>query len=169
MILETERLYLRKMNQSDFEDLAEILQNSRVMYAYEHDFSDNDVQEWLDRQITRYKKYGFGLWAVILKNTDEMIGQAGLTMQSYKGTEVLEIGYLLKERFWHHEYASEAANGCKKYAFEQLNRDKVYSIIKSDNYASMKVAKSMGMKKEDEFVTQYYNGDMLHFLYSVYK
>lgn len=169
MILETERLYLREMNQSDFEDLAEILQNSRVMYAYEHDFSDNDVQEWLDRQITRYKKYGFGLWAVILKSTDEMIGQAGLTMQPYKDNEVLEIGYLLKERFWHHGYASEAANGCKKYAFEQLNRDKVYSIIKSDNYASMKVAKSMGMKKEDEFVTQYYNGDMLHFLYSIYK
>ena len=169
MILETERLYLREMNQSDFEDLAEILQNPRVMYAYEHDFSDNDVQEWLDRQITRYKKYGFGLWAVILKSTDEMIGQAGLTMQPYKDTEVLEIGYLLKEIFWHHGYASEAANGCKKYAFEQLNRDKVYSIIKSDNYASMKVTKSMGMKKEDEFVTQYYNGDMLHFLYSIYK
>lgn len=169
MILKTERLYLREMNQSDFEDLAEILQNSRVMYAYEHDFSDNDVQEWLDRQITRYKKYGFGLWAVILKNTDEMIGQAGLTMQPYKDTEVLEIGYLLKERFWHYGYASEAANGCKKYAFEQLNRDKVYSIIKSDNYSSMKVAKSMGMKKEDEFMTQYYNGKMLHYLYSVYK
>lgn len=169
MILETERLYLREMNQSDFEDLAEILQNPRVMYAYEHDFSDNDVQEWLDRQITRYKKYGFGLWAVILKSTDEMIGQAGLTMQPYKDTEVLEIGYLLKEIFWHHGYASEAANGCKKYAFEQLNRDKVYSIIKSDNYASMKVAKSMGMKKEDEFMTQYYNGKMLHYLYSVYK
>ena len=169
MILETERLYLREMNQSDFEDLAEILQNPRVMYAYEHDFSDNDVQEWLDRQITRYEKYGFGLWAVILKNTDEMIGQAGLTMQPYKDTEVLEIGYLLKERFWHYGQASEAANGCKKYAFEQLNRDKVYSIIKSDNYASMKVAKSMGMKKEDEFMTQYYNGKMLHYLYSVYK
>ena len=91
MILETERLYLREMNQSDFEDLAEILQNPRVMYAYEHDFSDNDVQEWLDRQITRYKKYGFGLWAVILKSTDEMIGQAGLTMQPYKDTEVLEL------------------------------------------------------------------------------
>ena len=169
MILETDRLYLREMNQSDFEDLAEILQNPRVMYAYEHDFSDNDVQEWLDSQITRYKKYGFGLWAVILKSTDEMIGQAGLTMQPYKDTEVLEIGYLLKEIFWHHAYASEAANGCKKYAFEQLNRDKVYSIIKSDNYASMKVAKSMGMKKEDEFMTQYYNGKMLHYLYSLYK
>ena len=169
MILETERLYLREMNQNDFGDLAEILQNPKVMYAYEHDFSDNDVQEWLDRQIERYKKYSFGLWAVTLKNTDEMIGQAGLTIQPYKGIEVLEIGYLLKENFWHKGYASEAASGCKKYAFERLNRDKVYSIIKSDNYSSMKVAESIGMKKEDEFVTQYYNGDMLHFLYSVHR
>lgn len=100
MILETERLYLREMGQNDFGDLAEILQNPNVMYAYEHDFSDNDVQEWLDRQIERYKNYGFGLWAVILKNTNEMIGQAGLTLQPYKDTEVLEIGYLLKEKFW---------------------------------------------------------------------
>lgn len=169
MILETERLYLREMNQNDFGDLAEIVQNPKVMYAYEHDFSDNDVQEWLDRQIERYEKYGFGLWAVILKNTDKMIGQAGLSIQPYKGIEVLEIGYLLKENFWHNGYASEAARGCKKYAFEQLNRDKVYSIIKSDNYSSMKAAESIGMKKEDEFITQYYNGAMLHFLYSVHK
>lgn len=35
--------------------------------------------------------------------------------------------------------------------------------------ASMKVAESIGMKKEDEFITQFYNGDMLHYLYSVYK
>ena len=98
-----------------------------------------------------------------------MIGQAGLTIQPYKGIEVLEIGYLLKENFWHKGYASEAASGCKKYAFKRLNRDKVYSIIKSDNYSSMKVEESIGMKKEDEFVTQYYNGDMLHFLYSVHR
>ena len=79
LILETERLYLREMKQTDFQDLAEILQNPKVMYAYEHDFSDNDVQVWLDRQIDRYKKYGFGLWAIVLKNTNGMIGQAGLT------------------------------------------------------------------------------------------
>lgn len=117
MILETERLYLREMSQNDFGDLAEILQNPNVMYAYEHDFSDNDVQEWLDRQIERYKNYGFGLWAVILNNTNEMIGQAGLTLQPYKDTEVLEIGYLLKENFWHNGYAREASNACKKICF----------------------------------------------------
>ena len=169
MILETKRLILREMKQADFQDLAEILQNPNVMYAYEHNFSDKDVQVWLDRQIDRYHRYGFGLWAVILKDTDEMIGQAGLTMQPYKNTEVLEIGYLLKEKFWHFGYAREAAMGCKKYAFDKLNKDRVYSIIKADNLASMKVAESIGMSKEDEFITQYYNGDMLHYLYSVRK
>lgn len=169
MILETKRLVLREMRQSDFQDLAEILQNPKVMYAYEYDFSDNDVQIWLNRQIERYKKYGFGLWAIILKETNEMIGQAGLTMQPYKNTEVLEIGYLLKGNFWYYGYAKEAACGCKKYAFEHLKKDKVYSVIKADNLPSIKVAESIGMNKEDEFITQYYNGDMLHFLYSVCK
>lgn len=58
IILQTERLILREMNQQDFQDLAEILQNPRVMYAYEHDFSDEDVQIWLDRQLTRYQNTG---------------------------------------------------------------------------------------------------------------
>ncbi len=168
-ILETERIYLREMSQNDFHDLAEILQNPNVMYAYEHDFSENDVQDWLNRQIGRYEKYGFGLWAMILKATGQMIGQAGLTMQHYKAQEVLEIGYHLKENYWHMGYAQEAALACKKYAFEHLNEDKVYAIIKADNLASMKVAERIGMHKEDEFITQYYNGDMLHFLYSVHK
>ena len=81
--------------------------------------------------------------AEILQNPNEMIGQAGLTIQPYKNAEVLEIGYLLKERFWHCGYAREAVNGCKKYAFEYLNKDKVYSIIKADNLASIKVAESV--------------------------
>ncbi len=165
IILQTERLILRKMSQQDFQGLAEMMQNSRVVYAYEHDFSDEDVQIWLDRQLTQYQKYG--LWAVTLKSSGIMIGQAGLTMQPYKDSQILEIGYLLKEKYWHHGYAREAAAGCKHYAFEQLNQNKVYSIIKTDNYPSMKVAQSIGMTKQDEFITQYYNGDMLHYLYSV--
>lgn len=90
-------------------------------------------------------------------------------MQPYKNTEVLEIGYLLKKNFWHCGYAKEAALGCKRYAFEHLKKDKVYSVIKADNFSSIKVAESIGMSKEDEFITRYYSGNMLHFLYSVHK
>ena len=179
VILETKRLILREMDQPDFTDLAEILQNPNVMYAYEHDFSDADVQEWLERQTDRYRKYGFGLWAVILKQAGDfsekavpekvMIGQAGLTVQPYRDTEVLEIGYLFKEQFWHHGFAREAAAACRDYAFEHLGCDKVHSIIKVDNIPSIRVAESIGMTREDEFITSYYNGDMKHFLYSLKK
>ena len=96
MLLETERLSLREMTQADYPSLCRILQDEQVMYAYEGAFSDAEIQEWLDRQISRYQKWQFGLWAVILKETGELIGQCGLTMQPWKNQEVLEIGYLFQ-------------------------------------------------------------------------
>ena len=53
-IIETERLYLRRMKQSDFEDLCKILQDEQTMYAYEGAFTDEEVEQWLNRQISRY-------------------------------------------------------------------------------------------------------------------
>ncbi len=49
IILETERLYLREMQPSDYDNLCKILQDPEVMYAYEGPFSDQEVQEWLNR------------------------------------------------------------------------------------------------------------------------
>ena len=105
-ILETDRLCLREMEQSDFDALSRILQDEKTMYAYNGAFNDTETQAWLDNQIARYQKYGFGLWAVVLKESDEMIGQCGLTMQPWKDGEVLEIGYLLQRAYWHQGYAT---------------------------------------------------------------
>lgn len=149
MILETKRLYLREMNPSDFNSLCRILQDEKAMYAYEGAFSDQEVQEWLDRQIYRYQKWNFGLWAAILKETDKMIGQCGLTMQQWKDQEVLEIGYLFERSHWHQGYATEAAKACKQYAFEKLNASEVCSIIRDSNTASQNVAMRNGMVMKD--------------------
>ena len=83
------------------------------MYAYEGAFDDAEARDWLERQMARYKKWGFGLWAVVLKETGELIGQCGLTMQSWKDREVLEVGYLFRRAYWHQGYATEAARVCK--------------------------------------------------------
>lgn len=169
MILETERLYLRRMKQSDYKSLCRILQDKETMYAYEGAFSDSEVQEWLDRQIFRYQKWKFGLWAVILKETNEMIGQCGLTMQPWKDREVLEIGYLFERSCWHKGYATEAAKACKKYAFERLRADEVCSIIRDTNIASQNVAIRNGMTMADTWVKHYRGVDMPHYRYVVYR
>lgn len=130
MIFETERLFARKLTKDDFGSLCRILQDPEVMYAYEHAFSDAEVNSWLERQLKRYVTDGFGLWAVILKETGSMIGQCGLTMQDWNGKMVPEIGYLFEKAYWHRGYASEAAKGCKEYAFQSLKLPRVYSIIR---------------------------------------
>lgn len=130
----------------------------------ENDFHDSneETQEWLDRQISRYRKWGFGLWAVILKETDEMIGQCGLTMQPWRNEEVLEIGYLFNRMYWHRGYALEAAEACKEYAFEVLKAEEVCSIIRDTNRSSQKVAVRNGMSVKDSWIKHYRGVDMPH-------
>ena len=169
MVLETKRLYLREMNPSDFNSLCRILQDEKAMYAYEGAFSDQEVQEWLDRQIYRYQKWNFGLWAAVLKETDKMIGQCGLTMQQWKDQEVLEIGYLFERSHWHQGYATEAAKACKQYAFEKLNASEVCSIIRDSNTASQNVAMRNGMVMKDQWIKHYKGVDMPHYRYVVYR
>lgn len=169
MILETERLHLREMKQSDFGALCRILQDEKTMYAYEGAFSYKEVQEWLDRQLERYRTYGFGLWAVVLKEIGEVIGQCGLTIQPWNGQEVLEIGYLFQRQYWHRGYATEAARGCKHYAFEVLNAGEVCSIIRDINTASRNVAIRNGMTAADTWTKHYRGVDMPHVRYVVYK
>ena len=58
MIFETKRLSFRELTQDDFHSLCQILQDEETMYAYEGAFSDREVQEWLDRQISlRGRRY----------------------------------------------------------------------------------------------------------------
>ena len=169
VILETERLLLREINADDFGALCRIMQDEKTMYAYEGAFGEQEVRDWLDRQLSRYREFGFGLWAVVLKETGEMIGQCGLTIQPWKNEKVLEIGYLFQRKFWHNGYATEAAIACKKYAFEVLKAGEVCSIIRNTNLPSQRVAERNGMTKTDEWTKHYRGVDMPHFRFVAYK
>lgn len=97
--LNTDRLQLREMNLSDMDALSLILQDEKAMYAYNGAFNDEETIAWMQKQLRRYKEYGYGLWGVVNKKSGEMIGQCGITMQEYKGLQVPEIGYLLAYKY----------------------------------------------------------------------
>ena len=166
-IIETDRLYLREMTQDDFPLLCRHLQDQEVMYAFEHPFTDEEVQNGLNTQFQRYEKDGYGVWSAILKGSGELIGQCGLSMQPCEDRELLEIGYIFQKKYWHNGYAAEAAIACKEYAFTKLNADEVFSLIKYDNFASQNVAKRNGMSVVGRFVKHYYGIDMPHLIFSV--
>jgi RimJ/RimL family protein N-acetyltransferase len=167
MIIETERLILREMTQEDYSALAAILMDEQTMYAYEGAFREEEVQEWLDKQFLRYKRDGFGLWAIISKETNEMIGQAGITMQEVEGEFMPEIGYLFNRLHWKQGYAAEAAIACKEYAFEKLGLTEIVSIIRDTNIPSMNVAIRNGMCIWKRFVKHYRDVDMPHYVFRV--
>lgn len=153
------------MNLDDITPLAAILQDDIVMYAYNGAFNDYETAAWLEKQIQRYNEYGFGLWGIINKETQEMIGQCGITMQQYKSDTVPEIGYLLNHRYWHQGYATEAAAACKTHGFDILKFTKLYSIIRDTNIPSQKVAQRNGMYPVDIIIKHYRGIEMPHIVF----
>ena len=166
-ILSTPRLTLREMDEGDFDALCAILQDETVMAAYAHAFSDQEVRAWLQNQRRRYARYGFGLWAMLEKETGDMIGQCGLSMQKTPEREVLEVGYLLRRDRWGHGLATEAARACRDYAFDVLGAREVFSIIRDNNLASQRVALRNGMRPCGGFVKHYWGVDMPHIVFCV--
>lgn len=165
-MLETPRLRLREWTAGDIPNLTTFLGDAEVMYAYEHGFTADEVANWLSWNLASYQENGYGLWAIELKETGEVIGECGLTDQEVEGADYLEIGYHLKRSAWHHGYALEAARACKVYAFAVLKADEVVSIVRDTNLASMNVAIRNGMTVRKRFVKQYRGMAMPHYLFS---
>lgn len=150
--IETERLYLRELTHEDFDALYKVLADSDIMQHYPYTFDESRVQNWINRSIERYKIFGFGLWAVCLKNTGEMIGDCGITMQMINNQIKPEIGYHLRKDIQHKGFAKEASLAVRDWTFINTPFNTVYSYMKKDNLGSAAVAVSYGCKKLDEFI-----------------
>lgn len=137
------------------------------MYAYAHAFSEGEVQTWLNRQLSRYQKYHYGLWAVIRKEDERFIGQCGLSNQRVGGETVLSLDYLFQRDYWHQGYATEAAAGAKEYAFATINAPRLYAIVRDTNIASMNVAIRNGMLVHGRQTKHYYGLIMPHLVFAV--
>ena len=154
MVVETERLLLREMTEEDFPALYKVLADSDIMKYYPYVFDEDRVRNWILRNIERYRVFGFGLWAVCLKETGEMIGDCGLTMQMINGQIKPEIGYHIRADKQRKGYAKEAAIAVRDWAFHNTPFNVLYSYMKYTNEPSWKTAISYGCKQVDEFADE---------------
>ena len=150
-MIETERLYLREYTTDDFDALYEILSDPETMRHYPSPFDRERTENWILWNLGNYEKYGFGLWAVVLKETNGFIGDCGITIQDIDGEMLPEIGYHIHKKYWRRGFAKEAARAARDWAFRNTPYDAVYACMKYTNAASCSTAAACGMRKVKEY------------------
>lgn len=147
MILETNRLILREFTLADLQALHEILSDPESMQHYPNPFTLQQSQSWIAWNLKNYQTYGFGLWAVTLKEDGQFIGDCGITMQLINKQLEPEIGYHINKHYEGQGYATEAAQACRDYAFEVLQLSTIFSYMEPTNRASQRVAEKNGLRQ----------------------
>ena len=150
VVVETERLLLREMLLNDLEPLGAIMANPVVMRYYREPFTPERTRGWIVAQQTSYREHGFGLWAVVHRESATFLGQAGLRSQDVDGVSEVELGYMLDEPAWRQGFGKEAATAVLDHAFRALGIPRVVAIVHPKNTASRRTAESAGMLHEKD-------------------
>jgi ribosomal-protein-alanine N-acetyltransferase len=165
-IMESNRLIFKKIALEDFEPLKMLMGDPRVMYAWEHTFSDAQVYNWINKQIEYYEQDNVGYFATYEKCSGAFIGQAGLHRFELDNLNGYEVCYMLSPQHWHKGFAAESIYFFSEYARNILGLSKLYAQIRTNNQPSVAVAENAGFKRHSIFVKHYNGKDMDHFLYA---
>lgn len=144
--LETERLKLRPLLPSDFDDYAAMRADREVL----RHLVGSGAEPWDRGRSWRHLAFLIGhwwmgrpsMWAVEEKATGAFAGVGGFTEpEEWPG---LELAGALARRFWGQGYATEAARAALDYSFNVLDRDRVISLVHPENRASIRVVERVG-------------------------
>lgn len=147
MRIETERLYLRHFNlEKDLEAYTLIMGEDEVgkWLPKGEGHTLEETERFMNYILKHWEKYNYGIWAVVDKESDCLLGHCGLNFISdLSETEVL---YAFGKHARGKGYATEAAKASLKYAFEKLDFDHIIALAKHLNKASINVIEKLGLK-----------------------
>ena len=144
LICQTSRLLVREFTMDDLEPLTAMHLDPEVcrfIGLRTPEQTRNGLIEW----IAAYRSLGFANWAVVLRETGQLIGRCGMTPEEYEGISEPELGWTFARAHWGFGYATEAAAAVMKYWFEVLKSHRIISLIDPQNVASQRVAERIGM------------------------
>ena len=148
--LETERLILRRWQSEDIDPFVKINQDPKVReFLYPVEQSREDTIDMITRFNKHIDAHGFGLFAIELKSTGELIGFVGLNILDLEAdfTPCVEIAWRLSSQYWRKGYATEAAKRTLEFAFQNLNLNNVFAFTSVRNIPSVAVMKKIGMQR----------------------
>ncbi|WP_343636416.1 GNAT family N-acetyltransferase [Fluviicola sp.] len=152
-ILETPRLYLREMTPDDAENAYLLNSDPEVLrYTGDDPFESIEEARTFLENYESYRKYGFGRWAMILKETGEYLGWCGLKYTPE--LDEFDIGYRLMKKFWGKGYATEAAGACLELGFGQLGMETIVGRAMPENGASVCVLEKIGLTYLENRMTE---------------
>ncbi|NJK56623.1 MAG: GNAT family N-acetyltransferase [Pleurocapsa sp. SU_5_0] len=152
-ILETSRLTLRYITSRDAEALMAILGDAEVMqFSIIGIHSSKQIKQFIEQRLISYLEYGFGLYALVHKQNQELIGYCGFFIQSIEQQKEVEVGYRLAKKYWGQGLATEAAKAVVEYGQQRFNFRRFVCLIEIKNNRSIRVAQKLGMKLEKKII-----------------
>ena len=148
VVLTTERLVLREMTGADLDHIAALFGDEEVMRYYPKPMTRDESRSWVEWNQRLYRSQGFGLWAMVLRDTGEFAGDCGLTPQYVDGIKEIEVGYHVCTSLQGNGYATEAAAAARDFARDVLFLSRLIAIINPANVPSQRVAGKIGLKPE---------------------
>lgn len=142
VILETPRLFVRELRETETAALYEILTDVEVarFLPAKTGTREEELEKLSSYVSCVYSFFEFGYWGVFLKETGELIGRAGFREGSYPP----EVGYVLKRSKWGLGLGTELLSGLLLYAKEEIDCTEVVARMDNKNAASMRVAEKCG-------------------------
>ncbi|CAN5486734.1 hypothetical protein BH18ACT16_BH18ACT16_05200 [soil metagenome] len=144
-----------------------LLSDPEHMRYYPRTYSLEEARGWIDWQLNLYRDHGFGLWVLELKETDELVGQCGLTIQDVEGVDEVEIGYHISKAYWRQGLATEAACACRDFAFDDLGLERIVITTGADNLPSQGVARKVGMSFAKDYIKVREGKDLAQVLFTL--
>jgi RimJ/RimL family protein N-acetyltransferase len=144
--IETDRLLLRRFTMDDLDELSVIFSDPKVVkyLGSGKPAKRTETEHALRTIIQHWERHGFGRWAVVFKQTRELIGYGGL--RSFH--DVPELVYLLARRYWGIGLATEIARASLKYGFRKRGFERIVAMARLANRASHRVMEKVGMSFE---------------------
>ena len=160
--LETERLIIREFTEDDADAFHATAGDPEVMGRIPCGPSPTvkETGRKIAKIIKCYEEWGCCMWALILRETGEMVGDCGLMPVEGKGPEI-ELTYDIARKHWGKGYATEASIACLHYGLEEMELDRIIAITFPDHFASMRIMEKAGMKRVG--LKTYYSQEMVEY------